>query len=82
MVITTWRLVCDRKGLMDFVITFSVRYIFSPECPLSKAKNDASHIHKTTWSLLSDIHKKVQNMHLQEKCLASTICHLTTENFI
>ena len=52
---------------MDFSITFEVGYIFSPKCPPSKAKNNASHIHKTARSLLSGIYKEVQNVHFQAK---------------
>ena len=52
---------------MDFFITFEVGHIFCPKCPLSKAKNNALHIHKTVRSLLSGIHKKVQNVHFQGK---------------
>ena len=47
------------KGQMNFFITFEVGYIFSPKCPLLKAKNNAWHIHKTVQSLLSGIHKKL-----------------------
>ena len=55
---------------MDFFIAFEVGYIFSPKCPLSKAKGNALHIHKTARSLLSGIHKKVQNVHFQAKYFA------------
>ena len=40
---------------MDFCITFEVGKIFPPKCPLSNAKNNASHIQKTVGSLLSGI---------------------------
>ena len=46
-----------------------------------KQKNNiAWHIHKTVRSLLSGIHKEIKTCIFRRKFLATTICHLATEN--
>ena len=66
---------------MDFFITFQVGYIFSPKCPLSKAKIMLETYTRPRGRCFLVSIKKFKTCIFRRKFLATTICHLATENF-
>ena len=68
-------------GVSVAEITFEVGYIFSPKCPLSKAKRMLDTYTRPRGRCFLVSIKKFKTCIFRQKILAITICHLATKNF-